>query len=96
MATEKLNGNGRVLNGDTFVADVEYEVRIYGQYIKSSHLSGHGVIPAMPRLECDIFGLPRVLSSQVRFTLVMNDGRKLNFYATGHDSVKVTGGIYNP
>jgi hypothetical protein len=91
---DKLVGNGRVLNGETFVAEVRYEVRIYQRYIDSSHLVGHGTLPGTQRLECNLFGLPKELAVRDRLTLVMNDGRKVDFYVWAGDGVRITGGIY--
>jgi hypothetical protein len=90
--------NGRVLNlkGDVVAARVRYEVRIYNRHIEDSPLlSGPGeIIGIMPRLECDLHGLPKNLSSMERFTLVMSDKNRLNFYVGVNGAVMPTGGIY--
>jgi hypothetical protein len=93
MTSNKLVGKGRVFDRDTFIADVKYEVRIYQRRVDATHALGAAEIPGLPHLECDLSGLPRMLSFQTRFTLVLNDGRKLNFHVDG-DSVRPTGGIY--
>jgi hypothetical protein len=92
---EKLVGDGRVLNGETVVAQVRYEVRSYQRYTDSSHLVGPGLIPVSRRLECDLFGLPKELAVGERLTLVLNDGRKVDFYVWAGDSIRITGGIYS-
>jgi hypothetical protein len=86
---EKFAGRGRVLNGNAFVADLRYEVRVYPRFID-------GTIPGLPRLECRLSGLPNTVPSQHQLTLVMNDGRKLAFYTLLGSSGRVqpTGGIH--
>lgn len=87
-------GNGRVLNEETLLADVRYEVRVYQKYIDASHLAGDGTVRGTQRVECTISGLPITAPSNVPLTLVLKDGLKLNFDATGRDSVKTTGGLH--
>ena len=39
---DEFIGIGRVLNGDTVVADVRYEVRVYRQFIDTGHAQSLG------------------------------------------------------
>jgi hypothetical protein len=88
MAIDKLVGNGRILNGEALVADVRYEVRVE-QQSEEDRLSGLSQRPP----ECDLFGLTKPLATHTLFTLVMNDGRKLDFYSYGPDDIRPTGPI---
>jgi hypothetical protein len=85
-------GDGHVLNGDAVVAAVHYEVRVRRNFIEDSH----GLVPSgLLGVECILSELPDSVRGCDRLTLVMDDGRKLNFYALGDGTVKATGGIYS-
>jgi hypothetical protein len=95
-SVDEFIGRGRVVKGDIAVADVDYEVRVYRQFIDSRHVANQAVIPGLPHLECTLPGLPKTVSFQDRLTLVMSDGRKLDFYISGSGgSVQPTGPIYS-
>jgi hypothetical protein len=90
---EKLTGTGRVLLVDAPVAGVGYEVRMYSSSHEHIHLTGDGVLPGFRRFECELTGLPKSMSSQARYALEMQDGRRLNFFVID-GGVQPTGGIY--
>jgi hypothetical protein len=91
---EVLTGKGYVLNGNARVGDVEYEVRVYRQWMEDRSLTSGGDIPRRRRFECVLDGLPNMPLTQDRFTLVMDDARKLNFYFTADKTIVPTGKIY--
>jgi hypothetical protein len=90
MALYKLVGNGRVLKGDAFVADVRYEVRVEQQTDAERLI---GLLQHPPK--CRLLGLTEPLATHTLFTLVMSDGRKLDFYSYGLDDIRPTRAIYS-
>jgi hypothetical protein len=89
-------GDGQVLNGQTLIAHVGYAVRFYPTFIEARSTSG-GSVPGLPRVECVLIGLHSIGPSQEQLTLVMDDGRRLNFYVVdGSGRVQPTGPIYTP
>ena len=93
---ERLVGEGRVLKGDEFIATAQYEVRVYQTYVETRTLDkGRARIPSLSRAECRIIHpSPPIPVSRDRLTLIMNDGRKIDFFMAGHSTAMPTGGIY--
>ena len=83
MDADQFVGKGRVMIGEALVADVQYQVRVPPQqYIETSHLTGHGATQGQqPRLRCSLSGANNQLQVSTRYTLVMSDDRKLDFFS---------------
>ncbi len=93
---ECLRGKGRVFDGEKPLAIVQYEVLTYQEYIDTSSLDkGHSKIPGLKRMECRLRPFPPINMIRTRLTLVMDDGRKIDFLVKGDNAVKPTGGIYS-
>jgi len=86
----RLVGEGHILNRNVIVARVHYEVDVSQTYIEDRH----GLVPGLLHIECVLTELPDSVRGNSPFTLVMEDGRKLNFYAVGDGDIRPTGGIY--
>ena len=83
MAIVKFVGNGRVLNGDAFVSDVKYEVRVEEQS-DEDRLSGLGQQPP----KCRLWGLAEgTLHPRIPYTLEMSNRRRLDFWFYGHNDI---------
>jgi hypothetical protein len=82
-----LTGFGHVLHGNkTLAPKVRYEVRI--------RMSPDGLLPDYDLRLLDGFPGTAILQQQSKLTLVMEDGRKLDFFLATLNSYQVTGGIY--
>ncbi|MGD1154531.1 MAG: hypothetical protein ABSA41_01755 [Terriglobia bacterium] len=92
---ERLSGKGRLFQNGKLLGAVQYEVRVYPVYVDTSTLEGPSRIPGVPRVECRLDPSPGVSMSHQRLTLVMDDGRKLDFFVIGENVVKPTGEIYS-
>ena len=64
-----LSGDGRVLNGETFVADVKYKIRYRHPRIGRSSVAG------LPTVELTLSGVTDNLPLSVPLILVLRDGR---------------------
>jgi hypothetical protein len=89
-----LSGRGQVFNGETFLVHVEYKIHVHHTYLDASHLGGSGTIPGLDRNELTLTGLPAGIPLQDRLTLVLTNGKKLNFLQMGDGRVTATGAIY--
>ena len=83
-------GDGRVLNGQKLIGRVRYAVVVCQTHIEAPSVSG------LPQVACVLTGLPNNIGkSQEQLTLVMDDGRRLNFYVVDSSGrVQPTGPIY--
>jgi len=95
--TERLSGEGKVFNGQQFIADVRYEHRTHSNYDENRTLEGK-TSRLLVSQEVELRISPATAISAhlgERLTLHMSDGRKQDFFATtsqGH--CKGTGGPY--
>jgi hypothetical protein len=93
---ECLSGKGSVFDREKFLAVVQYEVLIFQEYIDTTSLDkGPSRIPGLKRIECRLDPSPAINIIGNRLTLVMDDGRKLDFLVTGENDFRTTGGIYS-
>jgi hypothetical protein len=93
---ESPKGNGKVFQGDQFLADTGYSLAVRREYVPAGdellegHLETDGVLTGRSTWE-DVEG-----PEDDPFTLYLADGRRLNFLfinsATGR--IKGTGGFY--
>jgi hypothetical protein len=93
---DSLEGEGKVFNGDTFVADVRFKVRVYQQYEVSRTLAeGASHIPTLKRLELEISAPSRRIPMSIQvYRLHMGSGGKLNFFMSSPTTTTATGGIF--
>jgi hypothetical protein len=90
-------GDGQVLNGQKVIAPVRYVVRVDQPFVDATHTAARGSVPGLPRVECVLTGLPNTPATREQLTLVMADGRRLNFFVVdGSGRVQPTGPIYTP
>jgi hypothetical protein len=94
---ENINGKGKVFEGQEFVADVTYTVRLYEVYTETKMLNGDvSRTKTGGDLEISIspFGSVAHLLGN-RLTLHMSDGRKQDFFPTSSNGgCTATGGPY--
>jgi hypothetical protein len=88
---ERAQGQGRVFSGERFIAEVQYDVRVYQNYDETLLLSGQRTrTPTVQDIKLDITERIEAAFNE-RLTLHMADGRKLDFWALGGE-YKATGG----
>ena len=89
-------GDGRVLNGLKLIARVRYAGVVCQTYIQAPGVSGDVSVPGLPQVACVLTGLPNNIGkNQEQLTLVMDDGRSLNFYVVDSSGrVQPTGPLY--
>lgn len=96
---EHLTGKGTVFNRQVEIAKVQYDVRTYQEYIDTTSTAGPSRIPGLRFSELTLVSSNPIEMTRDRLTLIMADGRKLDFIfhvvnwceATG----KGTGPIYS-
>jgi hypothetical protein len=92
---ERLKGEGRVLSGQRFVADVRYDIRVYQDYEEVQLLEGP--ITRTPTSRSVQLNISPAIGAGFgeRLTLHMSDGRKLDFFlASSGGDCMATGGFY--
>jgi hypothetical protein len=93
---ETLEGKGKVFDGDAFVANVQFKIRVYQRYDVSNNLSG-GIshVPTLRRHELDISAPSKPIPMSLQaYTLHTKDGRKLKFIMSSPTTTTATGGIF--
>jgi hypothetical protein len=91
---DRLKGNGRVFKGEDLIAKVKYEVFVYQQYAEFVTLKGPCKVPRARRFECYLYPAMAMPKTPEQLTLLMNDGKKLDFLPAGRGAFLVTGDIY--
>lgn len=93
---DTLKGKGKIFDGDTFVADVRFEIRVYQRYAESEPLSGEiSHVPTLQRFELDIPAPSKKIPMSLRvYTLHLGDGLKLNFFVSSPTTTTATGGFF--
>lgn len=91
----RLSGDGRVYDSADFMATVHYEIRDYPIYRKIDTMDGSSLMPNGLRRELNLsdFSAPIPLNGS-RLTLLMEDGRKINFFKQSDDEFVPTGDFY--
>ena len=80
----ELVGSGQVINGETFVAYVEYKIQV-----------SQGSIGVGARLDLTLSAeLPNDIPLHTRLTLVTMGGAKLDFFDMGNGQVEASGVIH--
>lgn len=94
-AIERLTGNGKVMMGTTSVGDARYDIRIYQEYEEVQLLEGPKTrTPTMRSVQLTLSPAP-VAGFGERLTLLLSDGRKLDFFLTSSaGECTATGGLY--
>lgn len=96
-ASPHLSGEGRVFNSDTLLATAHYEIRLRSTFSESNLLDGgRSVTPTGVQLESlhlSSLSAPIPVSAD-RLTLVLEDGRKLDFVTRSANTFVSTGSFY--
>ncbi len=84
---QRLQGQGRVLSGSLFIADVQYSIEIYEDSDRTTgNLSGgSSVLPVVRRIQLRITkSSAPIRSDGATLTLQMSDGSTLDFVKQPH------------
>ena len=88
---ENLSGSGQVFDGDKKVADVAYDINVYQDRVNTSSHDGNSSIPGLKTV---VLHLDEPVGPVGRkLTLVLNDGRKLDFLVRAYNNFALTGPI---
>ena|ERR1019366_4961067 len=93
---ENLKGTGKVFADQEFVADVQYDVRVYENYVMTNLLEGTGpssIEGGTLSIKLNIMEVPMARFGQ-HLTLQLGDGRKLSFLLMADGRCEATGPIY--
>jgi hypothetical protein len=93
---DSFEGEGKVFEGTTFVADVRFRIRIYQNYEESVDLAGNrSRVPTLKRSELEIVKSSRAIPmSRNRYTLqISKTGGRQDFYIYSPTTALATGGI---
>ena len=92
---EHTVGNGHVFNQGQEIAAVRYAIQVFQAYIETaSQDEGRSQIPGSPRITIHISDSSAPIPLGESLTLVMEDGRKIDFIAVGQKAFRATGGMY--
>jgi hypothetical protein len=90
---EALSGHGRIFHDDTFLANAQYHIRRYEEYDNASHQRDLGT-PMSVRESIDLtLDSSDLQPSQRPYTLLLADGRAIEFYVMGGGNVRSSGAI---
>ena len=88
---EKLSGKGKVFEGTKFIADVDYDISVYQDRIDTSSHDGPSSVPGLKRV---VLALNRHVGEiGGKLTLVLEDGKKMDFFVSGNRLFTPTGPI---
>ena len=83
MMVETLQGQGLVRHANRLVFDgIGYHLRVWHDAHQHNHDSGGGARRIEGRVEMNTTDLFTVMDSEVPLSLVLEDGRTLNFFVT--------------
>ena len=88
---EKLSGDGQVFDGVKKIADVAYEINVYQERINTSTHGDDSSIPGMKRAVLALNKPVGVMGGKL--TLLLKDGRKMDFHVMGYNNYAPTGPI---
>jgi hypothetical protein len=96
--SERTNGNGKVFADQQFLADCQYEVRVYQRLVDTTNVGLRATSLSDVKVgQIDVrilsTSVPLQVDSRKRLTLHLEDGRKLDFYWL-HGNPTATEGLY--
>jgi len=81
---ETLAGKGQVFRGDKRISEVLYDINVYQERIDTSSHDGPSSIPG---LKTATLGLNHHVGDVgEKLTLVLEDGRKMDFFVMNHNN----------
>ena len=97
---DRRSGRGTVLLGEEVKAEATYDLSVYQDRIDTSSLQGQSSIPGSKiingRIKVDpMSGFTPSFEGQNRFTLLLSDGDKIDFFFRDlAGTIMTTGGFY--
>jgi len=88
-----FSGNGKVLDGDDLIKESEYVIHEENVFSKTGSME-RGAYPLPTRKNRTLQLSEPMPVDGCRLTLVMEDGRKLDFFVESANVVRPTGEIY--
>jgi hypothetical protein len=86
---ENLTGRGRIIKDDNEIGEVEYQIKIIQKYSLVSSVAGEEEIEGKREIKGRVAVIEgeRNLSHGEILTLVLEDGRRWDFFARGGDPI---------